>query len=58
MDIGSVILIFNLVKDILPDAVEIHQLMERAKNGETVTDEEIVAARAELDQVITDWKNA
>ena len=55
MDAGSVALIFDLLVDGVGVAMEIRELAKRVKNGETITDEEIKSARAEIDPAVSDW---
>jgi len=41
MDVGSVILIFNLVREAIGAGSKLHDLMERVENGEEISLEEL-----------------
>lgn len=58
MDINTVLLVLRLVAEGVGVAGEIQKLVERVLNGETITDEEIQHARAEVRQAVSQFDNA
>ena len=55
MDPASVLLILKLVSEGVGVAKEIADLAKRVKDGETITDAEIEAARNEVTHAVNGW---
>ena len=55
MDVASMILVINLIKEGVGVAVEIKDLAERVANGEKISDEEIKAEREKINAALEDW---
>jgi len=51
MDINTAILIVKAVADGVEATIEMRDLAKRALNGEVITDQEILNARSELDDL-------
>jgi len=58
MDLASIGLIFALIKEVTDLAPEIANLMDRVQNGESITQEEIKAARKEVDAAVEKWNES
>lgn len=58
MDIASAILIIKLVSEGIGAAQSVIALAKRVEAGEKITEDEINAARAEIDNAVTDWNDS
>ena len=58
MDVGSMMLVINLIREGVGVAIEIKELADRVANGEKITDEEILAEREKINAALEDWENS